>query len=167
VSEPFLAEIRMFSFDFVPNGWHRCDGSLLPINQNQALFSLLGTQYGGNGITTFALPDLRDSAPMHIDSSNGTQVIGEKSGEATHTLTVAELPLHPHAASAQVSGSTGSPTNARWASTTQPAYTAAPNVVMSSSALASSGGSQPHENRPPFLVIVFAIAMSGIFPSRN
>jgi microcystin-dependent protein len=166
VSEPFLAEIRMFSFDFVPKGWHRCDGALLPINQNQALFSLLGTQYGGNGQTTFALPDLRDSAPMHFDS-NGTQVIGERAGEATHTLTSAEMPLHTHAASARVTASTGSPTGAQWASVTQPAYTTAPNVVMSSSALAPSGGSQPHENRPPFLVIVFAIAMVGIFPSRN
>lgn len=167
MSEPFLAEIRMFSFDFVPKGWHRCDGSLLPINQNQAVFSLLGTQYGGDGITNFALPDLRDRAPMHFDPSNGTQSIGEKAGEATHTLTAAEMPSHTHTVSARATASTGAPTGAQWAPATQPAYGSAPNVVMSSNALALAGGSQPHENRPPFLVIVFAIALVGIFPSRN
>ena len=94
---PFLGEIRMFSFDFVPKGWARCTGELLPINQNQALFSLLGTQYGGDGRTTFALPDLRDSAPMHFDPTNGTQQIGERGGEAAHTLTiVGDSGPHPH-----------------------------------------------------------------------
>jgi microcystin-dependent protein len=167
VGTPFLGEIRMFSFDFVPKGWARCTGELMPINQNQALFSLLGTQYGGDGRTTFALPDLRDSAPMHFDPTNGTQQIGERGGEAAHTLTLSETPAHTHAVSSRSTPSTGSPTNAMWASASAPAYGATPDVTMAASALTPTGGSQPHENRPPFLVIVFGIAISGIFPSRN
>jgi microcystin-dependent protein len=157
----------MFSFDFPPEGWARCAGQLLAINQNQALFSLLGTTYGGDGRTTFALPDLRDRAPMHFDPSGGTRVMGETGGESTHTLTPAELPTHTHAVFARPVGLTASPENAQWAGGIREAYAATPDTTMSAAAISSAGSGQPHENRPPYLVIQFGIATQGIFPSRN
>ncbi|MCW2855300.1 MAG: phage Tail Collar domain protein [Marmoricola sp.] len=169
MSEPFIGEIRAASFGFPPKGWALCNGQVLPINQNQALFSLLGTQYGGDGRTTFALPNLQGQTPLHMgqDPAGASYVIGQRGGEATHTLTVAELPAHTHPASAAAAGTTGSPQGAVWAAGTKPAYAALPNTAMAPNALSSTGGSQPHENRQPYLVVNHIIALQGIFPSQN
>jgi microcystin-dependent protein len=164
MSEPFLGEIRFFSFNFPPKGWALCEGQLMPINQNQALFSLLGTTYGGDGRVTFALPDLRDRAPAHMGDGF---VLGERGGEATHTLTQSEMPAHAHTMSSRGTATSSSPANAMPAVATQPAYGATPNAVMSPATVANAGGSQPHPNMPPYLVLAFGIAISGIFPSQN
>ncbi|HWI64814.1 MAG TPA: tail fiber protein [Symbiobacteriaceae bacterium] len=165
MSEPFLAEIRMFSFGYAPQGWAACDGAILPINQNQALFSLLGTTYGGNGTTTFALPDLRGRVPVHF--GNGV-TLGQSSGQETHVLTVNEMPAHVHIAS-------GSSTTADqkiaagnvWATSGTNPYAATPNLAMSNQAISTTGQSQAHENRQPYLPVMFCIATMGIYPSRN
>ncbi|MGX5697341.1 phage tail protein [Agromyces soli] len=166
MSEPFLGEIRRVSFAFAPRGWALCNGQLLPINQNQALFSLLGTVYGGDGRTTFALPDLRGRAPVHPGA--GIEH-GQRAGEEYHTLQAAELPRHTHGARAAASSASAlSPQGAHWATTEQASYsTAAAASSMSPGALSSVGGGQPHENRPPYLVVNYIIALSGVFPSRN
>jgi microcystin-dependent protein len=165
MSEQFLGEIRMFSFDFPPRGWANCNGALLPINQNQALFSLLGTVYGGDGRTTFGLPDLRDRAPIHVDG--GTHTIGLRAGEATHLLSTAELPSHTHGVTARATATTASPSGALWAASSHPSFAASQNTPMAAAAVASTGGGQAHDNMPPFLVIKFGIAITGIFPSQN
>ena len=164
MSEPFLGEIRMFSFNFPPKGWMVCNGALLPINQWQALFSLLGTTYGGNGQTNFALPDLRGRAPMHV---GGAYPQGQLGGEQAHTLSSAELPQHSHAVTAGGTASTAAPAGARWAASVQPVFGSTPTVAMAPSAVSSAGSSQAHDNMPPYLVINFCIAAAGIFPSRN
>jgi len=165
MAEPFLAEIRIFSFTFAPRGWAQCNGQLLPINQNQALFSLLGTTYGGDGRVNFALPNLRDSIPIHFDSQFP---LGMKSGEENHTLNQSELAFHAHAAlSSPTTGNLPTPGNNDWAPTTQKSYAASPNASMNPSALTNTGGSQPHTNLPPYLVLNFCIALQGIFPSPN
>lgn len=167
MSEPFLAEIRIFSFNFAPKGWALCNGQLLPINQNQALFALLGTTYGGNGQTNFALPDLRGRAPFH--TGNGL-IQGQRGGEEAHTLSQAELPAHTHAlrASSQPAN-LAAPNQGAWAATSGGTgfSNGAPNTQMQARLVSSAGGSQPHENRQPFLTLSFAIALQGIFPSRN
>jgi microcystin-dependent protein len=167
MAEPFLSEIRMFSFGFAPRGWALCNGQLLPINQNQALFSLLGTTYGGNGQTTFALPDLRSRVSIH--DGNG-HVLGEHAGEENHTLITQEMPAHAHpvVASSNAPNSTD-PTGAFWASNTgKKPYSANLATTMSAGATPTpAGGNQPHNNMPPYLVINFCIALQGIFPSRN
>ncbi|HEU4867715.1 MAG TPA: tail fiber protein [Actinomycetota bacterium] len=165
MAEPFLAEIRIMSFEFAPKGWAMCNGQLLPINQNQALFSLLGTTYGGDGRTTFALPDLQGRVPIHTGSGH---TLGERGGEQAHTLSIAELPTHTHTMN-------GSPTNADLVSP-------ADNLVAQSSQLygppaqlttldpscnGNQGGSQAHLNMQPFLGLNFCIALQGIFPSQN
>ena len=165
--DPFLGEIRTVSFAFAPKGCALCNGQLLPINQNQALFSLLGTTYGGNGTTTFALPDLKGRTPMHASSSH---VLGESAGEAAHTLSLPEMPTHAHSAVARMaSAEAPSPTGRAWAS--QPAtlsYGPAANLLaLAPSSLSSEGASQPHWNLQPYLVLNFVIALQGIFPSRN
>jgi microcystin-dependent protein len=164
MSEQFLGEIRMFSFNFPPRGWATCNGALMPINQNQALFSLLGTVYGGDGRTTFALPDLRDRAPMHFDVHHP---LGQAAGEATHLLSTAELPSHTHVVIARATASTVSPSGASWAGGSQPGFAAAPNTAMAAAAVSASGGGVAHDNMPPFLVIKFGIAITGIFPSQT
>ncbi len=163
MAEPFLAEIRMVSFNFAPKGWAQCDGQLLPINQNQALFSLLGTSYGGDGRTTFGLPDLRSRMPVHSGSGH---TIGERGGEATHTLTQAELARHAHPTNFGVAD-TASPTGAHFARTGKISFATAPDVTMNPAAVSSVGGSQPHENLAPYLTLNFVIALQGIFPSQN
>lgn len=165
---PFLGEIRAVSFNFPPKGWAFCNGQLLPINQNQALFALLGTTYGGNGTTTFALPNLQGRAPLHAAASH---VIGEAGGEGVHTLTTAEIPAHIHAPAARVhDGDNPSPAGRAWglqptAQSYAPVF--APPVAMSPQAIAATSGGQAHENWPPYLVLNFVIALQGIFPSRN
>ena len=168
MADPFLSEIRMFSFNFAPRGWATCDGQLLPINQNQALFALLGTTYGGNGQTNFALPDLRSRVPIHVGQGH---TLGERAGEQVHTLSVAELPTHAHSLQATTAASTAnspSPAVGLAKSTGANLYAPAGNAVaMDASSLANVGGSQPHENRQPFLAINLCIALQGIFPSPN
>jgi len=168
MADPFLGEIRAVTFAFAPKGWALCNGQLLPINQNQALFALLGTTYGGNGTTNFALPDLQARVPLHASAAH---VLGQSGGEAQHTLTVAEMPGHTHAPAARAqNGDNPSPAGRAWG--LRPAdetYASASStlVAMSPQAIAQTGGGQPHENRPPFLVLNFVIALQGIFPSRN
>lgn len=168
MSSPFMGEIRLCSFNFAPKGWALCNGQLLPINQNQALFSLLGTTYGGDGRTTFALPDLRGRAPNHM--GNGF-VLGERAGQEFHTLSQSELPAHTHAPNANpYEPSAPSPANDLWAAQTADGYTpgsAAQPVTMSPTSITATGGNQPHENRPPYGVVNYMIALQGIFPSQS
>ena len=171
MSEPFLSEVRMFSFNFPPKGWAFCNGQMLPINQNQALFSLLGTNFGGNGQTTFALPNLQGRVPIHTGPSYPNP--GNSFGEAAHTLTQQEMPMHTH----NVQGTTNaasSPTPlgnllaAVDSSTFQNAYAPAGNLAaLAPGTVTNTGGSQAHENRMPYLAITFCIALVGIFPSQN
>lgn len=163
MAEPFLSEIRLMSFSFPPRGWALCDGQLLPINQNQALFSLLGTTYGGDGRVNFALPDLRGRVPIHMGSGH---VLGERGGEQAHTLSIAELPTHNHTISASGSdGMTPNPTNALLASYTNGYATPTSLVSLAGDTISNIGGSQAHPNMQPFLTISFCIALQGIFPS--
>jgi len=165
MSEPFLAEIRIMSFSFAPTGWALCNGQLLPINQNQALFSLLGTTYGGNGIQTFALPNLQGNMPVHVGPGF---VQGQAGGEVNHTLISGEMALHTHQAQGvSTTASSPSATGNTWATATQNPYSTTPSTTLGPNALSSAGGSQPHPNMPPYLVLNFVIALNGIFPSRN
>ena len=183
MAEPFIGEIRIFGFNFAPRGWALCNGQLLPIAQNTALFSLLGTTYGGNGQTTFALPDLRGRASIHFGQGPGLtdREQGGAGGEESVTLTTAQLPAHTHAANCRsTSADAQDPSGKVWATvfehTPHPhthipgvdAYQAgAPNAQMSPSAIGNTGGSQSHDNMPPFLVLNFCIALEGIFPARS
>jgi microcystin-dependent protein len=164
MGEPFLGEIKMISWNYPPKGWAFCNGQLLPINQNQALFSLLGTMYGGNGTTTFGLPDLQGRSPVHMGSGM-TQ--GQKGGETAHALTMGEMCAHTHVAQASSSApTTGTPTNNVWAALPG-SYSATADSTMNPASDAPIGGGQPHDNMQPYLVINFVIALQGIFPSRN
>ncbi len=168
MSDPFLGEIKVVSFNFPPRGWAFCNGQLMPINQNQALFSVMGTFYGGDGVTTFALPNLQGRMPLHM--GNGI-AIGERAGEVSHTLTVNEMPAHNHPAMAQSAAAPttggGSPNNAIWATTIGPNYLSSANTVMNPAAVGSAGSSQPHENQAPYLTLNFIVALTGVFPSRS
>ena len=164
---PYLGEIRAVTFNFAPTGWALCNGQLLAISQNAALFSLLGTTYGGNGTTNFALPNLQGRVPLHASTAH---VLGEAGGEAQHTLVIAEMPAHTHVPAARkADGDNPSPSGRAFGSTpvdqTYAAATAA-LVTMSGAALAAAGGAQPHPNWPPYLVVNFIIALQGIFPSQ-
>ncbi len=177
MSNPFLAEIRIVPFGFAPKGWAFCDGQLLPISQNTALFSLLGTTYGGNGTSTFALPNLQGAAPMHAGQGPGLSLrdLGETGGEDAVTLLQTEIPTHSHAAQGlNAKAGQTSPSNAVWAQQQEgrqplPAYSTNPGTTpaMSPSALATTGGSQPHNNLMPYLVLNFIIALQGVFPARS
>jgi microcystin-dependent protein len=176
VADPFLSEIRMMSFNFPPKGWALCNGQLLTINQNQALFSLLGTTYGGDGRVNFALPDLRGRVPVHEGQGH---TLGQRGGEESHTLNNSEMPAHGHfvqgtaTAADRVAGTT--PIGNVLAQAVTAANIAVNDyaplnntlVPMSPAAVANTGGSQPHENRQPYLTISFCIALVGVFPSRN
>jgi microcystin-dependent protein len=170
VSEPFLSEIRIMSFGFAPKGWALCNGQQLPINQNQALFSLLGTTYGGNGQTTFALPDLRSRAPMHMGQGF---TLGQRGGEENHTISQSEMPAHIHPATADVKAGDANafnPTNSYLANTAPiQMYSAGSNnmVPMFPAMVSTIGGSQAHTNQQPYLTLNFCIALQGIFPSQN
>ena len=167
MAEPFLSEIRIFSFNFAPKGWALCNGQLLPINQNQALFSLLGTTYGGDGRVNFALPDLRGRAQLHMGNGH---TLGEKGVEQAHTISISELPAHVHSVSAtSATGNTPVPTNDILADTPSQVYAppAGGLTPLTPQTLTSTGGTQPHENMQPFLTLSFCIALQGIFPSQN
>jgi microcystin-dependent protein len=166
VADPFLSEIRIMSFVYAPRDWALCNGQLLPINQNQALFSLLGTTFGGDGRVTFALPDLRGRTPIHVGAGH---TLGERGGEQAHTLSIAELPTHRHTlqASSQT-GNTPVPTNDVLAANASALYhPAADLTAMSTQTVTNVGGSQAHGNMQPFLTLSFCIALNGIFPSPN
>jgi microcystin-dependent protein len=165
MAEPFLSEIRIMSFVFAPRGWALCNGQLLPINQNQALFSLLGTTYGGDGRVNFALPDLRGRTPIHVGSGH---TLGERGGEQAHTLSIAEIPTHTHVLSAtSATGTQAIPANNLFAATASQMYHAPDSGLgaMAPSVVANVGGSQAHLNMQPFLTLNFSIALQGIFPS--
>jgi microcystin-dependent protein len=175
---PYVAEIRMFPFNFPPRGWAFCDGQLLPISQNTALFSLLGTIYGGNGQTTFALPNLQGRAAMHVGNDNGPGLsdhdLGEESGLETITLLTSEIPAHTHQLKAKALGGQADPLNRHWGSAgTQlppPNFYAdalGTSKTMNPTALSINGSSFPHNNLMPYLVVNFCIAMQGVFPSRG
>jgi microcystin-dependent protein len=166
MAEPFLAEIRIFSFNFPPKGWAFCNGQLLPINQNQALFSLLGTTYGGNGQTNFALPNLRGRTPVHTGNGH-TQ--GQAAGESAHTITQSEMPQHIHFLNASTSAADAVlPGGNVFAVSPQQVYAPPANFTpMEPTSVTNVGGSQAHTNMMPYLVLNFCIALQGIFPSRN
>jgi microcystin-dependent protein len=182
MSEPFLGEIKIISWNFPPKGWAFCNGQLLPINQNQALFAILGTTYGGNGQTNFALPNLQGRVPAHI--GNGI-TLGQLGGESAHTLNIQELPAHTHAlvgdnigadttlvngntpaSSVMVAQGIAAQTNGNTTPVTIYAAASGANSTMNPAAIAATGGNQPHENMSPYLVLNFVIALQGIFPSQ-
>lgn len=165
MAEPFIGEIRLFSFAYAPQGWAVCDGRILAVNENQALFSLLGATYGGDGRTTFALPDLRGRAPVHA----GNEIVpGEKRGEENHALQLQEMPLHTHQArgSSQAADSQAAAGHV-WASSNQQPYGSESNKTGAALALAGSGASQEHPNVQPFTVVNYCIALTGYYPPRN
>jgi microcystin-dependent protein len=160
---PFLGEVKIVSFNFAPRGWAFCNGQLLPINQNQALFSILGTTYGGNGQTNFALPNLQGRVPVHVGQGI---FLGQSSGEQAHTLTQSEMPAHTHLPNANSGDANKGPAaNNFWSKTGS--YAATPNNTMNPAGITPTGGSQPHDNMTPYLTVNFIIALQGIFPSRN
>jgi len=178
MSQPFLGEIKIVPYNFAPRGWAFCQGQLLPIAQNTALFSLLGTTYGGNGQSTFALPDLRGRRAYHEGAGPGLtpMTLGEMSGTETVTLITTEMPQHNHSVRAARGATTEPsdlPTGAAWSNEVlgtpqnQPYTAGAADVAMSPASISIAGGSQPHENRPPYLALHFVIALQGIYPSRN
>jgi microcystin-dependent protein len=166
MSEPFLSEIKIMSFNFPPKGWALCNGQFLPINQNQALFALLGTTYGGNGQTTFALPNLRGRVPIHFGSGH---TLGEAVGTTSVTVNIQQLPTHTHALLASTTdGDVPVPTNTVLAATPAKIYgPAASLTTLNPINVTSVGGSQPHNNMMPYLTLNFVIALQGIFPSQN
>jgi microcystin-dependent protein len=179
MSSPFLAEIRTFSFNFAPKGWAMCNGQLLSIQQNAALFSLLGTTYGGNGVTNFGLPDLRSRTPIHWGQGPGLAnvVLGQVGGEENHTLTLTELPAHIHSFTASTSAATRRLVMggifADDIDTQAVDYFATYNapgssyVALNPLSMSTAGSGQPHNNMQPYLVLTTCIALQGIFPSRN
>jgi microcystin-dependent protein len=167
-STPFVGEIRWVAFDFAPQGWARCNGQLLSIPQNAALFSVLGTAYGGNGITTFALPDLRGRAPLHMGTGYAW---GQKGGEEMHTLTLAELPAHTHAVQADGREATqANPSQSNHLGKTSAgtsAYGSTPTTNLATTSVTSEGSGFPHDNMKPYIALTCIIALTGLYPSQN
>jgi microcystin-dependent protein len=168
MAEPYIGEVRFFAFPTVPRNWATCDGQLLAINQNQALFSILGTTYGGDGKTTFALPNLQGRVPVHWGQSPtaGPVTLGQSAGEAAHTLVPAEMPQHIHPLTCNDTPTAKTPAGNVWSGFNN-LYNTTPNTVMAPTALATAGGSQPHSNMQPYLVGSYCIALTGIFPTRS
>lgn len=165
MAEPFLGEVKIISWNFPPKGWTFCNGQLLPINQNQALFSILGTTYGGDGRVTFGLPNLQGRSPVH--AGDGI-VLGELGGETAHTLNISELPAHNHVpVGTKTPASASSAANNLWAQVGNSPFDPTSDTSMSPACILPTGGSQPHENMSPYLVLNFIIALQGIFPSQN
>ncbi|MBD0381958.1 phage tail protein [Paenibacillus sedimenti] len=176
MSEPFVGEIRLFAGNFAPNGWAFCNGQLLPISQNTALFSLLGTFYGGNGKTNFALPNLQGSVAVGAGQGEGLteRFVGESGGSSSITLLMSELPMHSHTPRAKTASSHESPEGAVWSKTAgrrgTPAYASVPGwpeVTMNMNAVGIAGGNLPHNNKQPYLGLNYIIALEGIFPPRS
>jgi len=166
MSQPYVGEIRMFGGTFAPAGWEFCSGQLLPISEFETLFTLIGTIYGGNGVTTFALPNLQSRVPVH---QGGSFVIGEAAGEETITLTTAQIPIHSHVAQATSDGgSATSPANGVWAQSPQLVYSQPPDTAatMAADNVQLVGGSQPHDNLLPYLAISFIISLFGTYPTQ-
>ena len=165
MAEPFLAEIRMMSFGFPPKGWALCDGQLLPINQNQALFSLLGTTFGGDGRVNFGLPNLDGRTPMHMGNGH---TLGERGGEQAHTLSLSELPTHGHTLQATTLNADAPVPAGLLVATVSNVYTSPSNLTtLNPGSITNTGGSQAHLNMQPFLTISFCVALQGIFPSQT
>ncbi len=165
MAEGYLGDIKMGGFNFAPKGWAMCNGQFLAINQNQALFSILGTTYGGNGVTTFALPNLQGRVPVHVGNNVN---LGQVGGESNHTLLVSELPAHTHSASGTASVADNVPSGTTiWAKSSDLPYGTTLDTPMAGGSLANTGGSQPHNNMQPYVVLNFFICLQGIFPSRN
>jgi microcystin-dependent protein len=164
MSEPFLAEVRIVGFNFAPRGWAFCDGQILPIDQNQSLFSLLDTTYGGDGLTSFALPDLRGRTPIHVGNGH---LQGQKGGEESHTLNAVEMPQHGHSARASSSNATSPLPQGNVLASANNVYGDPTNLTELHPQTVSSVGGQSHENMQPFLALNFVIALQGLFPSRN
>jgi microcystin-dependent protein len=166
MAEPFLAEIRIMSFNFAPKGWAMCNGQLLPINQNQALFSLLGTTFGGDGRVNFALPDQRERVPIAVGNGH---VLGEKGGAPAVTLSISQLPTHTHVLSGtNTDGDQAIPVGNLLARSATQLYAPPSNLAaMNAASVTNAGGSQAHTNQQPFLALTFCIALQGIFPSQN
>lgn len=176
MADPFIAEIRMFGGNFAPRGWAFCNGQTIAIAQNTALFSLLGTTYGGNGTTTFALPNLQARVPLGFGQGPGLSFysLGEQTGQPTVTLLSTQMPAHTHVPNGtSLAGGSTDPANNLWASsvggrTPPPLYSAgAPNTPMSPAAISIAGSGQPHENQQPYLAVSYIIALVGVFPARN
>ncbi|HNP69395.1 MAG TPA: tail fiber protein [Aequorivita sp.] len=169
ISDPTLAEISMFGGNFNPRQWANCDGQLLPINSNQALFSLLGTTYGGDGRTSFGLPEMRGRVAVHTGSGPGLtpRQMGQKSGAETNTLIIAQMPSHGHAINAKAEGTTDDPNGAFIAGDGTNAFGVSSDVAMSNTSVANTGGGQAVNNMQPYMVVRYIIALQGVFPSRN
>jgi len=165
MSEPFLSEIKIVSFNFPPKGWALCNGQLLPINQNQALFALLGTTYGGNGQTNFALPNIRGRLPIHMGNGHN---LGEAAGSTSVTVNIQQLPTHLHTLNATAAaGAVANPTGNFFGAVNSMYGPPASLTTLNAASVTSVGGSQPHNNMMPYLVLNFIIALQGIFPSQN
>ena len=167
MSGPFIGEIRMFAGNFAPVGWAFCNGQIVPIDQNDALFNLIGTTYGGDGQTTFALPDLQSRVPIHVGPGFA---LGQSGGTESVTLTTSQIPAHSHVPQCfSTTGGQAKPDGGVWASSSPATYyaTAAPSVSLDPAAISPSGGSQPHDNMVPFLVINFILSLFGVFPSQT
>jgi len=167
MSDPYIGEIKIVSFDYAPRGYAQCDGQILPINQNQALFSILGTTYGGNGQTNFALPDLRTRVPIHIGSGIN---LGNNGGEQNHTLITSEIPAHNHQLNASKQGASAATPVTYYLPTLDTAVYAplnTANAAMVNNEVSNTGGNQAHNNMQPYLVLNIIIALTGIFPPRN
>src|SRR6267142_5101650 len=164
MSSPFIGEIRMFGGNFAPVGWAFCNGALIPISENDALFNLIGTTYGGDGQSTFALPDLQSRVPVHVGPGFA---LGQSGGVETVTLTTSQIPAHSHVPQcSSLAGSQAGPDNGVWAVAGSNLYNdTAPNIAMAATAIGQAGGSQPHDNMIPFLVVNFILSLFGIFPS--